>query len=416
MIKYGLKICTFLFVCLPGFSYAQESRIEQWKSDLKTYQTELEQHHIDLYNQISQADFEHELHAIEASVETKTDLDLILDLMRLTQRIGDGHTAVSLRNQPTHYFPFGLRYISNGWRIVKAGKVHENLLGKTLVAIDGHPVQEVAEQLKPLVQYVENPNSVLFRIGDYMSVSEYLYGLHLIKDPTKITITVSDDDSVTHDFTLDAIDRNSFLNGMQFSVLSAGIPQITKPEDPFKDFLWYTSVKGTQALYICFQSFPAFEEMEEFGTELYQYILENKIKQVIVDLRGNSGGDLYVGLFFAYALNLADPLDWKNGIYLMTDQYTYSAATSDAALFRQLLNAKVVGMPTGSNPAGYQDLGEFTLPNSNLVITYSKRHFRLQREENTALQPDEMIPHDWAAYKNGRDVMLEWIVNDISSK
>ena len=406
----------FLILCMLPLAFstqAQDNREEQWKADLDLYKSGLETKHIDLYNQISKADFNAEVERIATSVPNQTDLQLTLDLMRLTRRIGDGHTAISLRNQSQHFFPFGLRHISNGWRIVRVKKGHEELLGQTLVAVDGHPVEEVAASLKPLVQFVENPYSVLFRTGDYLPRSELLYGLQLIQNTGQASFTIQDEVGNLQDVKLDAIEEKTYFDDNQFATITVSIPEIEEPENPFKDFLWDTPVKGTKALYIHFQSFPKFEEMEQFGGHLYQYIHDQEIRQIIVDLRGNSGGDLYVGLFLSYALNLGDPIDWENGVYLMTDQYTYSAAASDAALLRQLLNAKVVGMPTGSNPAGYQDLGEFELPNSKLVVTYSKRHFRLQPEENVAMQPDVLIPHEWDAYRNGRDVMLEWILDDL---
>lgn len=395
---------------------AQDNRKELWKADLELYKSGLAAKHIDLYNQIGKADFNAEVEQIAASIPSQTDLQLTMDLMRLTRRIGDGHTAISLRNQSQHFFPFGLRHISDGWRIVRVMKGHEELLGKTLVAVDGHPVEEVAASLQPLVQFVENPYSVLFRTGDYLPRSELLYGLQLIRNTGQASFTIHDEDGNLQEVKLDAINEKVYFDDSQFTTMAVGIPEIKEPENPFKDFLWYSPIKGTKALYIHFQSFPKFEEMEQFGGQLYQYIHDQAIRQIIVDLRGNSGGDLYVGLFLSYALNLGDPIDWENGVYLMTDQYTYSAAASDAALLRQLLNAKVVGMPTGSNPAGYQDLGEFELPNSKLVVTYSKRHFRLQTEENVAMQPDVLIPHDWQAYRNGRDVMLEWILQDIKDQ
>ena len=148
--------------------------------------------------------------------------------------------------------------------------------------------------------------------------------------------------------------------------------------------------------------------MQVFGEQLVTNIQENQIEQVIIDMRENGGGDLYVGTVLAYALNLADSIDWKNGVFVLTSHKTFSAATSNAALFKQLLNAKIVGQPTGSNPNGYQDMDSFTLPHSNLVITYSKRLFRLSNRENSALQPDLMINQTRDdLYKNVDSVLKE---------
>jgi len=114
----------------------------------------------------------------------------------------------------------------------------------------------------------------------------------------------------------------------------------------------------------------------------------------------------------AYALNLADSIDWKHGVFVLTSNKTFSAATSNAALFKQLLNAKTVGQPTGSNPNGYQDMDSFILPNSNLVITYSKRLFRLSSLAKIALQPDFLLHQKRDDLYLGTDTVLKELIQN----
>lgn len=404
-----------VLLLLPMLLQAQNQRIENWEADLEQYKSGLEQGHIDLYNQIRANDFEAELEQIRQAVPSQSDWEITLALMRLTRKIGDGHTAISLRNQQTHYYPFHLRFISGAWRIVKVSQDYEYLLGQTLTSVDGHPISEVEAQLRPLVQFVENPNSILFRTGDYLPISELLYSLHICSQEQIATFGFIDDEGKRSELELQAIPQANYFDDHQFKKLWISIPErqklITTPNQP----LSWGILEGTKAMYIEFPSYPDFESMEQTATEIYSQIMRDQCKQLIIDLRGNSGGDLYVGLFLAYALNLADSIDWKQGVFLLTDQYTYSAAASNAALFRQLLNARVVGMPTGSNPHGYQDMSEFDLPNSKLIVGYSKRKFRLQEKPDTALEPDVKIPHEWTAYRENRDVMLEWIYKEIKS-
>ena len=150
--------------------------------------------------------------------------------------------------------------------------------------------------------------------------------------------------------------------------------------------------------------------MQGFGEELVGYISANQIKQVVIDMRHNGGGDLYVGVVLAYALNLADSINWENGVFVLTSNRTFSAGTSNAALFKQLLNAKIVGQPTGSNPNGYQDMDSFMLPGSKLTITYSKRLFRLSNQKNTALQPDMVINQQEQHFMEGTDTVLKQLI------
>jgi hypothetical protein len=404
-----IKILT-LMILLSQSIYTQNTN---WKQDLNEYAFQLESKHIDLYNKISKKDFQNALRKINVISKTENDFNVILELMKLTRQIGDGHTAVSLRNMDTHSYPFEIKYIENEWRVVKVITEHKNLLRSSLVAINGVPIDEVVAKISEVAQFVENEYSKVVRTGDYLTISELLYALNITKEPHSAIFKFQEDNNQNIEIRFNALDKKEASNPENFAELAIGVSQVIKPESPRFDYLWYVPIKNTKALYINFKSYPTFEDMQVFGEELVGFISENKIKQVVIDMRNNGGGDLYVGVVLAYALNLADTIDWNHGVYVMTDAVTFSAATSNSALFKQLLNAKIVGQPTGSNPTGYQDMGQFELPNSKLVITYSKRKFNLSKTIAQGIQPDVLLKHHWSDYQKGIDNMLQWIIKDI---
>ncbi|MBI9041824.1 S41 family peptidase [Lutibacter sp.] len=385
-IYYIIIICS---IC--NVSVAQTSKKIDWKNDLEIYKKGLEQKHIEVYHSITKEDFANEWQKIYNSSDTLNDFEIILKLMRLTRRINDGHTSVSLRNIPLHRFPLEVNFIDGKWRVVKVSSKHSNLLKLSLTAIDDIPIDEVSAKVSEVAQFVENQYSQKIRTGEYLNISELLFALHITKKVDKAVFTFLDDNKQEIKVTLKAVDKDASNKASDFIHLTTGVAEIIKPNDPAFPYLWFTPIKNTKALYINFESYPTFEDMQVFGETLVNYIATNHIQKVIIDMRNNGGGDLYVGVVLAYALNLADSIDWKNGMFLLTSNKTFSAATSNAALFKQLLNAKIVGEPTGSNPNGYQDMDSFTLPNSKLVITYSKRLFQLSEKLNAALQPDILI-------------------------
>ncbi|WP_323846123.1 S41 family peptidase [Microbulbifer magnicolonia] len=156
--------------------------------------------------------------------------------------------------------------------------------------------------------------------------------------------------------------------------------------------------------------------MEDFAEDVEDYLKEREIRNLIIDLRDNGGGDFFVGLALAWRLVLVDGLDWDHGIYTLIGNKTYSAAMSNAAQYRQILNAKLVGEPTGANPVGYQDMGQFSLPNSGWTITYSKRNYRFQDTHSEGVQPDALIETDWDSYRRGIDKPLVWVMDDIARR
>lgn len=405
-----LIICLTIFIAsMFNIMLAQTTNAINWKEDLKIYKTSLEQKHIDIYHSITKEDFLEEWFRIYNNVESLRDFEIILKLMRLTRLINDGHTSVSLRNMSTHRFPFEIEWIENRWYVVKTLNKNKQILKTTLESINGIPIDTVTQKISEIAQFVENEYSLKDRTGRYLTIAELLFNLNLIDSTNEATFSFRKNNNELINLELNTI-TNDIWENSNLSMVTLTVPEITIPNNINRD-LWFTSISGKKALYINFESYPIFEEMQVFGEQLVTYIQENQIKKVIIDMRKNGGGDLYVGTVLAYALNLADSIDWKNGVFVLTSHKTFSAATSNAALFKQLLNAKVIGQPTGSNPNGYQDMDSFILPNSKLVITYSKRLFRLSNQVNTALQPDIIVNQKKSDLVNNIDTVLRVLLN-----
>lgn len=390
--------------------YAQKMDNELWLQDLDAYKSGLEQKHINLYNKISEAEFDSELDLIKSSIDNKTDFQAVMDLMRLTRKIGDGHTAISLSNLETHNFPFEIQQFDNDWRIVKIAKPYRHLMGTQLIAVDDTPISIATQKVGEVAQFVENPHSKMIRTAQYLPISEILFELKLIKEKDKASFTFKNDDETVFTETLAISDESG-----EYEELTISVPEIKKPAETSNDGFWYAKISGTDGLYIHFESYPAFEEMMQIAEEMVGYIFQNNIRKLVIDLRNNGGGDLYVGLVLANALNLADPVDWQSGVYVLADKVTFSAAASNTALFRELLNAKIVGEPTGSNPTGFQDMDAFELPNSKLVVCYSKRFFRIQEEFSEGVQPDLPLQYEWESFSRGEDNMLRWMIETIKT-
>jgi len=406
-----------ILMALSCHGLAQSVNHANWMEDLNFYKTNLQEKHIDLFHTISESEFDKELKKIISAIESKSEIDLIIDLMRLTQKIDDGHTALSLRGVERHFFPIEIYKVENQWRVIKTTKKYKNLLGKVLTKIEDKEINSVASEVSQVAQYIENKQSADVRTGEYMTISELLFGLNIIQSPTKAQFTFLDTATGKEEaVNLKAINHEDYFDNTQFESFHISTPEIQKPRDSKHDFLWFSPIKDTEGIYIKFESYPSFEEMESFSGKTLNFINEHEIKQVVIDLRNNGGGDFFVGTFLAYYLNLADSIDWNSGVYVMTDKITFSAATINASQFQKILNAKIVGEPTGSNPTGYQDMGQFTLPNSGMIVTYSKRLFKFQETETEGIQPDVLIPYDWNSYSTGNDNMMAWIINDIKKK
>ncbi len=158
----------------------------------------------------------------------------------------------------------------------------------------------------------------------------------------------------------------------------------------------------------------------------------NKVKNVVVDLRQNVGGDSKIINYFSrYLNNIKDVKLGKiegvretysryytedevkkikinknmfNGkIFILTSNFTFSSATMFATVFSDNKLATIVGEVPGNSPTSYGDVGGrvFNTPNSKLTFMGSgKRFYRPdETKDPERLTPDVQVPAEEALNK-----------------
>lgn len=400
-----------LLLSFAATAHAMDNRaVKAWQQDLAAYQTGLEQNHIDLYHAISKREFQEQLNHIRSALPGLNDDQVIVRLMRLTHEVGDGHTAIPLWHRATRRFPLELKMLNGKLYVTGTTDAHPGLLGARLMSINSVHDDRLIRLFSGIAPFAENPYSTAVRVAEYLPNANVLHGLGVIprvgdtqfeflQNGKRLELTLSPHKAP-------AITR-------RLSILSR--PPFTR-EAAVNDDLWLGSRDKGKTVYIRFHNYPSFEKMTGFAATTLQYLNRHRTRNLIIDLRDNYGGDLFTGLALAAYLVQADTVNWKSGVYVLIDNVTFSAAMSDAAEYVQLLNAKLVGQPTGGRPSGYQDMGQFSLPNSKLLVTYSKRLFRFKDGHPEALFPDVRIKVGIKDYLSGTDKALDWILHDIKSR
>lgn len=388
-----------------------------WVKDIDVYHDMLEKNHVDLYHNIKKDEFKLKLDAIKINVPNLTDFQVKVALMRLTREVGggkgDGHTSIPLWNSKLHRFPIEVINFAGELRVVKAYEEHIDLLGGQIVAINETPIEEIIAEISAIVPFTENKYSNLTRTSSYLLISEVLHSLGFTDKVNQAIFALKYDDGTVRNIELNSVADNT-INPTKYREIKINAPVKSDLDHTKLDGLWFSFLPDKKAVYIKYTAYPSFEEMDAFARNLIKTVSTTDTRNLIIDLRDNYGGDLFTGLFLASYLNTIDQMDWKNGVFVLTNRKTFSAAAVNSSQFRQLLNAKIIGEPTGGNPNGPQDMGSFTLPDSGLLVTYSKRIFRMQDINTNGVQPDIPVDIRWEDYKAGFDRVLSTVYDHIS--
>ena len=173
------------------------------------------------------------------------------------------------------------------------------------------------------------------------------------------------------------------------------------------------------------------DEYKKALDDFFLAVFENEISRIVVDLRGNGGGNSAAANLFIQYLNVERYKSWavdgrygwylekqrditienrkkprvfEGTVYVLTDIETYSAGKDFAMLLADNEIAIHVGQAPGNLPDCYMDILRFQLPHSGLVLDVSwKRVYRIDESKSgLPLEPDHMNsePLDWIIRKN----------------
>lgn len=404
-----MKVClsVWLLLILSNHGFAQSDRVEHWQQDIDYYAEQMVARHIDPFSVLSESDFRAELKRIRSTLSHKTDNQILIDLMRLTRRIGDGHTAFPLWKETFERFPIRFKKIENTVRVIETTTEYAALLGATLISINGVSAAEAFKAMATVAPFTENPYSESISAASYLASAVALNGLGMIPNTQHAQFIFAINGKQQR------IVMASDTNPKFTNALSHFNDNLFSPHEQINDDLWFGSTANHKTVYVKFRRYPSASDMSAFAEDLLEFINEHESKNLIIDLRDNYGGDFFVGLILAQPLVLADSIDWKSGVYTLIDGVTFSAAMSNAAQYTQILNSKLVGTPTGARPSGYQDMGQFQLPNSGHTVTYSKRLYHFKEDGKDALYPDHHVAITFKDYMNGYDRQLRWVLKTL---
>lgn len=395
-----------------AFALPPESET-RWREDIDAYVQGLEEGHIDLFHTVSRANFFAATEGLKEQLTQLSEPEIIARLMLLTHSIGDGHTSIPLWGSGYRRFPIEIRWIGGQAIVTGTSQEQESLLGGRLVSWDGIEAEETYRMLAPYVPFVENEHSEAVRVAAYLPISELGVAVGLTRSAAAVTLEV-EVEGRTQTISLESVASDEFDETVNQRISY----RVNLPDDSdaiVAEGIRFAFINGGELGYIQFDRYPSHEDMRSFSDDVYEELVRSEVRNLVIDFRENFGGNYFVGLILASDLVAIDSLDWQRGIYVLTSGTTFSAAMSNSAQYADILHARLVGEPTGANPCGYQDLGQFTLPNSGLLVTYSKRRYCFADAVDGALAPDVPIAIQPSDYSEGRDRAMDWIMEGITS-
>lgn len=361
-------------------------------------------------------------------------------LMQLMALADNGHSHVgSMSDEGTRIVPLRVTRFAEGYYVTRAAPAYRDMLGGRVESIDGHAIDRILRQLDTLsggVAGFRRENDAI-----YLVVQDLLYGLDIATDPdaSTWTVTLSDGRTVTH--RLQAYPKRKgdkmpsserWLSPEPSKDIdqdwSAYHPQSATWPETWQDFdnpFRFFSAEGSCPKVARLRSISddGDRKIAPFLVATEAALRANPPCAVILDLRGDGGGDYTNTWHFAHALpNVLAP---HGRIVVLTDAQTFSAAITTAAFVKDAGGERVaiVGEPIGDRLSFFSEGSKACLPNLKVCAYYQiAKHDYAHPCDNwrecfwlnwfypvrvETLQPDILVPLRFEDWNAGRDAAYE---------
>ncbi len=331
----------------------------------------------------------------------------------LAPRDRDGHTGVIPFAQDglVEAWPIALYGFEEGLVVVDAQPPHEDLIGGRLVAVAGHPVDEVIEAVVPLVA-ADNPWTVRARLPAYLAVPQVLDGLALLSDGDgALTVELADGSPVDVRPTRIPIDEFRTWRGLFDPLVPPPLPPADAPISRQNRDRHFWSVVVDRTVYVGYNqvqaSDPTILSMTQFSRDLAAEIEGGTADRIVVDIRSNPGGNN--GTYGPLLDVLIEQATARPGsVVVLIGRSTFSAAANFATELRAVDGVTFIGEPTGGAPNLFGDATIVTLPASGLRVHIATREWTFAPGSDAlAIEPDVQVPVRWSDVAEGRDAALE---------
>jgi tetratricopeptide (TPR) repeat protein len=392
------------------------SRDEGWRYDLAFLAGEARRLHASFRREAFSPEFEAAVRDLSARIPKLTDNQIPVEFQRLIVLLRDGHSMVMLPAS-AKVLPVDFYLFSDGLFIVGDIDSTRRLVGAKVERFGARVTDSIIAGLSKYVSR-DNPMGIKWIGPPLLTRVDFVQALGGTDNPDRVTLTVRDPAGGTQRVTLEGGPARRATYGFKLP------PPKNRPgETPLwlRDVpnpYWFTSIPEGNAVYFQFNQVRERpdETVAAFESRLREALSDPATKNLIVDVRHNSGGNSYLFPPLLRAMSYFEESAPDHKIYYIAGRNTFSAAQNFSTNVERLTRAVFVGEPTGSSP-NFTGEGPilFDLPYSKVQVTISNWYHQFSFWNDTRLwiAPDIPVELSSTDYFANRDPALDAVLEVI---
>jgi hypothetical protein len=387
-----------------------------WLEDINFLSSELYDKHKNLFFLKSKDDFFKEIDRLKVDIELLTDNEIKLQIAKIVASVRDAHTSVSL--PITRFLPLELYWFSDGIYVTLATSEYNNILYCKITKVNEITIEKVIIILSSIISY-ENETYLKSQLPKYFPAIELLYDLELVNDIDSIVLTFEDENQKINTLEVKSLplrecrEKLSII-GDDFEINNK-LPLYRRNSDKYYWFQYINTYKTVYFKYnACRDMVPT--TVITFCSKLMEFIEENDVEKLIIDMRNNFGGNSTLLDPFIEDIKHCPKINKRGKLFVIIGRETFSSALLNAFSLKKNTYSTFLGEPTGGKPNCYGEVKRFTLKNSRLAICYSTEYYKVIEDDTLpSFLPDINISITIKNYENNADPIFEYIINNRDS-
>ncbi len=387
------------------------ARVHAWKADLHAFAMHLLKNHPAPFRTLSREGFEARLQELDQCIERESDPEIAARWSALIAALGDEHTEVEFAPELGRWrLPIALRLYADGPIIVSATAPLRHLLGARLDRVEHLGLDQLQQGLRGYLPYHQDG---WFRtwFEEGFEASPLLLqaaGLAKVKPIWSLEGTLADGRHFSESVAL-----LTEVDSSGLAWLNEPMPKGTPLQDQEpKRAYFFRVLPRERALYLRCRRCED-DDARPFGRWLrgaLQQVRSRRLTRVVVDLRGNTGGQEALVDQLVLALQASPGLNRTGGLVALTDGSVFSSGAVAAWRLRHELGAALIGDACGAAVNHVGSVIDIELPSGRIAWFGTELHVidtEHPEDFTSPITPDVHLPLRHADLLQGKDPALD---------
>ena len=410
LASWVLGLCLAAVLAVPALAAEPWSAAGRQEDLDFLYEKVLTESHPDAFANTPETEFLALKAEIEGRLDTVSNTEFLLDLMRLTSLVGDSHTSIVIGGTAElRAYPFSMVRRGESWYLSAAAPEDEDLLCQEVTLLAGKPVEEIIEAYGTLFAS-DNPVHLRRQFRQACNVADIYEYLGLVEAGEPLAVTLKGGKALS----LAPVGMEE-MNKLEIVRISDKIKG--QPETAAADAYYFAKPLTEDAYYIQYNTCQEAEDlpMEDFAAKVWGDLDNGVYSRIVLDLRNNGGGS--DGLIWPVLEAVQSSTSRGAELVGLIGERTFSSALINAVEIQEM-GGVLVGEATGGSVCHFGAVKTFTLPNSKARGQVSSKYLDLNTLLDAAagrgveaLDPDVEVSQTLEDTLNGRDTAVEWLLS-----